>query len=306
LILGRSTNELENNDFQLLFNDDSICNALKCLPNLKFLDISYLGMLTNATLSEISNSCKKMKYLYLDGCNRIDQNGFEILRNLTNLAELSYKSRGDTCLSIYPYVNENSSVDKLSTFYIRSQKKTEDNDLLVLLSKCKNLVRLDISMCNQITNSIQLLTKFSNLLELHLEGCSNIPREIIEKVFIHCTNLIVIGLDGCNINDGTLKMLLEDSFERSPKRMSIHTLALSGCQEITHAFLPGLFKHKDLRILKLGRTNSLVTSDILISLLKNLPKLQVLDITRCPKIPKDIKSIPGITFLLNNTLISTL
>jgi len=72
---------------------------------------------------------------------------------------------------------------------------------------------------------------------------------------------------------------------------------------LTPVFFPGLYKHTDLRILKLGRTNNLLAADSLIDIIKHLPKLQVLEVTRCPKLPKDIRDIPGLSFLIWNTLV---
>jgi len=132
-----------------------------------------------------------------------------------------------------------------------------------------------------------------------------LKKKDINSIFSKLVHLISVSLDGCNIDNETMKILLEDSFTENPNRKSMIYLSVSGCESLTSDFLPYLFKHHDLRILKVGRTKNIINPNSLLQIARNLPELQLLDINRCSLVPEKFREISGLSFFLYNTLISS-
>jgi len=137
------------------------------------------------------------------------------------------------------------------------------------------------------------------LVEVHLQGCSSsIDESTFNSIFSQTPNIQIVDLDGCNITDTTLITILNLN-----DKVSLHTLSVSGCKNISELFLPSLFRHKELKILKLYNC-IFVTSEIVIQISQNLPNLQFLDIAMCKQLPKDPMQMKSILSLFPNTFIS--
>jgi len=258
--------------------------------------LSYCRNLTNSTISTITHVCTKLESLFLDGCAGFTDDCLSKMINF-GLNEFSLRSHGDGGMVLSKICDTLGAFPNLTSINLRGQK-INDNAVTNLLNGVgSHLIKADFSMCTLISDqSASHLMNCTSLIELHLEGCTMISEQTINNIFQCCKKLEIVGVEGCNILDITIITLLENV------EKSMFSLALSGCLDVSSNFLPYLYKHKEMRILRLGRCIFKLSS--IIEMIQNLPYLELLDLSRCPKLPRDLTKVPGFGLIIGNTFIS--
>jgi len=181
------------------------------------------------------------------------------------------------------------NLNKLTSLTLR-QMGMADCISEVIKANNKTLTKLDLSIC-QITDKTALeISSCSELLELQLQGCTQVTEETLNNIAKKCTKLVVVGFQGCrSVTNKTLQLLLPVSSQRQ----SLHTLLLDGCEQPTPVVLSSISKHTSLRILSL-KFCPCVTVEEILGLSKCLQKLYILDISKCPRLPKKSTNLLGV------------
>jgi len=151
-----------------------------------------------------------------------------------------------------------------------------------------SLVKVDLAECDHSVTDLVAneLSACPMLVELHLDGCMRISEGVLLSVVSCCRWLVVLALSGCNVTDDVLAALV------SPNRRHVHTLLLGGCQGISSKGIESLCVARDLHVLKLSQSDC-VTADAALRLASSLRSLRVLDISKCPNMPKGDLSTGG-------------
>ncbi|XP_071949246.1 uncharacterized protein [Antedon mediterranea] len=116
--------------------------------------------------------------------------------------------------------------------------------------RCKSLTSINLSNCMQVKRGtlVSLAEAYPNLMSLNLNG-TNCKEEAAKAVFKHCTMVTDLILSNCQLNDDDLAVLINSVKEKRT--------------------------HSNLRKLSLSNTD--VTHQALITVLRNLPWVVVLE-----------------------------
>jgi len=154
---------------------------------------------------------------------------------------------------------------------------------------CKHLTKLDLSISQITDKTAHEIANCSELQELQLQGSTLITEEVLNNIAKRCLHLVVVGFQGVrSVTDETIRL-----FNPIPGiRQSLHTLLLDGCEQPTMRCLEDISNHTELRFLSLKRCPC-VTAEGVLALGRTLTKLNVMDISLCPRLPKN-------TLVVNN------
>ncbi|XP_044007035.1 F-box/LRR-repeat protein 20-like [Aphidius gifuensis] len=153
------------------FIEAYVVKKLTKLKNLENLEIND-GCLSEEAIIAISNNCKKLKSLELDGC--------DVVSTIDRLSSPSV-------------LNELSKLQYLEHLSLSFTGIIGDNTVIAIAHNCKNLKSLDISDFDDITETaLVALTKLKNL-EILRVGSLNISDSFI----IRLKGLKVFDCDGC-------------------------------------------------------------------------------------------------------------
>lgn len=150
----------------------------------------------------------------------------------------------------------------------------DDEGICELVSNCSDLVMIDLTCCNLLTDrALSAIANHSKKLEcLRLESCSLITEKGLDTIGTFCTDLKEMDLTDCNINDAGKSKRVCLNICRCfafNAQVYVHFLAalkcLSGCSK--------------LEILKLGLCSN-ITSEGLAHIGLNCRNLCELDLYR--------------------------
>lgn len=221
--------------------------ARNCTSLVSFIALACGDSTINdISLQVLSQGCRKLKMINLNGCRAITDVGVKALAE--NCHQLVY-----CCLS--------------KCFAIT------DESLVSLGQGCHQLKTLGLIGCHQLTDyGFQTLTKTCNLLEnLDLEDCVLITDQTLFYLTSNCFNLKRLALSHCdNITDEGIKYI------GSSRKCSetIQYLELDNCTQLTDTAMDHLITCKQLKRLDIY-DNSRISRQATKKLYTYLPQLAI-------------------------------
>lgn len=234
-------------------NDKNLDDLSKFCTNLQSITIHNCLKVTNMGLGKLSK-CLQLQYIDLTGCEKITDEGLEKLLEF------------DT---------------KLHTIILKRINKITNNGIKIILSKCANSLRnLDLCRCNNTTDSItsRILIECPKLESLNLSLC----QQITDTTFVTLnmfpfSNLKKINLQKLNITDCTIFSITEIC------NGNLELININDCSEITEKGINHLIKsNSNLIEINAGRTN--MTDDCLSHIAEYSNRLETLDIDFCENV----------------------
>ncbi|XP_062203957.1 F-box/LRR-repeat protein 3-like isoform X2 [Phragmites australis] len=160
--------------------DEGVSSVLKSIPNLLELNLSYCCPVTPSMVSSFQ-SIAKLQTLKLEGCKFMAD---------------GLKGIGRSCVSV-----KELSLSKCSG--------VTDTELSFVVSRLKNLLKLDITCCRDITDvSLAAITSScTSLISLKMESCSHVTSGGLQLIGKHCSHLEELDLTDNDLDDEGLKAL---------------------------------------------------------------------------------------------------
>ncbi|XP_044005671.1 F-box/LRR-repeat protein 2-like [Aphidius gifuensis] len=118
---------------------------LSKLQYLEYLDLSCIKILQDSTIIMIADKCEHLKYLNIEGPNKLTDIGFNALTSLENLQELTID--GNMTIT-------NNFVKKfkgLRVLNCRGCPNLTDANIIQVIKNCPDLEQLDLSFSDNIT-----------------------------------------------------------------------------------------------------------------------------------------------------------
>lgn len=283
---------------------------IKCIPNLK--NIKYLRLLecSNHLILELSKYCMKLQNIYipknadveeyaicklLDNCPDLTNIFISQTEDLTNKVLSKILSRHELIelhidgiiqfvdeMTYEPFMNLDHKLEKLKVLTIKERPEVVNDEGIIHIGKaCPNLVVFDIKYAIQLTPNgfINMAKYFTNIKSLNLK-LSNVTDDDILVLTEGCKNLVDLILNNC----------------QSLTPMAIE-IVLNGFKDIDKLFvsesfnkLPNEYSNKPTKKLHSYITeicmsdNNGIDNEILDYVLECCPKLNRLNISKCPNI----------------------
>ncbi|KAL4194137.1 hypothetical protein AMTRI_Chr05g67190 [Amborella trichopoda] len=200
----RGVTALIKSSFNLTHLDLSCCGkitdealeAIAASTSLQDLNLHGCFLITDTGLASLAtgSSTRTLKRLDLSECDQISDFGVSLLRQLTNLEELSLSECGpkltDTggvaigALSHLQYLNFSWLIN------------ISDISLLAIAQNLHNLVQFNATGCELITGvGIRAFSSHKSLEGLILVSCYNVLGDDIEQMVLQCQSLRYVWLD---------------------------------------------------------------------------------------------------------------
>jgi uncharacterized protein YjbI with pentapeptide repeats len=170
-----------------------------------------------------------------------------LLEKCPNLQQIDL---GSTEITGEGFNSEAIKLEKLHEIHMFWCTKLTDEYLKMLLEKCPNLQKLNLSdtkITGEGFNSAAI--KLENLHEIHISYCNNLTDDHLKRLIEKCPDLQKINLSGADITGQAF-----DSHDI--KLENLHEIDISGCNNLTDKYLKILLeKSPNLRTLNLSCTN---------------------------------------------------
>ena len=224
--------------------------------NIINLNLSYCSNLTNKSVGVLFNNCKKLKYVNLNNCKNLTDDIFintniqkllitgcnfttNIIEHVKNLELLNYSSCD---YNIFSSININNCFNQLRTLIISFSYNIENDAMILISEKCKQLEYLDIDDCIFFTD------------------------KTIQSVVRNCKQLENLNIKSCNVNNDTL-------IELAKNCKQLNYLNMRNCHRVTNKGIIILSKNcKQLKYLNISEC-FLITINGILSICNNLQKL---------------------------------
>ncbi|XP_044002163.1 uncharacterized protein LOC122848263 [Aphidius gifuensis] len=213
-------------------NDNIAIKLIKYCNNLRSLDIWSDGIIETdlKKLTELKN-LEYLNYCFADGVRNESINTIVTISNWKKLKHLILLNDKDDDViddniigPVPPAVifDELSKLQYLEELYVLNMREFQDSSIIAIANSCKNLQKLDMTVCVNITEaalmSIISLEKLEEIGISHMDGvtdnfigklkglkkvgceyCKNITDAGIIECIKNCPNLDTLRLYGCNI-----------------------------------------------------------------------------------------------------------
>ncbi|KAG5667646.1 hypothetical protein PVAND_015620 [Polypedilum vanderplanki] len=259
-------------------------------------------------LSEVNKLKLKSLSLTFNGC--VTNSKFGLIPLLRKQDEIE-----DLNLSESPAVEEIilmeicTNLKNLKRLYLKKCSHVTDYSL-VPVSKCENLVTLDISSCDLVTDEgiynslmvgtpkknlkqiyfallsniteamfVRLGTKFhEQITHLDLGGSTNLADDALQTIFNHFTKIRFLNLDSCcKISDYGITGKFQNQVYFSIKNLQgLRTFRMQNCYKLTDFSLIDAFQFIELRELFMARTH--FSREGIEAMVKNCPAIEILDL----------------------------
>lgn len=199
----------------------------------------------------------------------------------------SLAKRGFTSLCLFG-ASDDDVFDVVSNFpggYARTVRwlalrccNATDKGHEVLLEFFGEVVRLEMSGCNEVTDAGLWASLHPRIVHLTLADCINIADESVAAIAQLLPNLRELNLQAYHVTDAAL------SFFGPQQGGTLQALRLRSCWELTnHGLLNLVHVLPNLTVLSLSGCSK-ITDDGVELLAENLRQLRVLDLSWCPRI----------------------
>jgi internalin A len=242
---------------------EEMISVISECQNLKHLDISYSGGLTDLTLERIS---KLVQLTYLSfGDLKVTNEGILFLGSLKNLKFLSLSQIHNLTHDGLSFL---SGLHELKHLQISNCHRLR-GDWLKHIKCLKKLECLDFMIKGPLDEHMDNLKDLKNLKSLNLIGCSNLSDKALVS-FVGMKNIEELKFSNCSISDTSLKIIA--TFEK------IRVLALHSCSSITDSGVSLLKNSKNIRVLNLSGCS---ITDTALETIRTFRNLKELELKRC-------------------------
>ncbi|XP_062181971.1 F-box/LRR-repeat protein 3-like isoform X2 [Phragmites australis] len=188
-------------------DDDALCSLEKDRnKSLQVLDISNCQNVTEVGVSSLVKSTPNLLELNLSHCCPVTPSlvsGFQRIAKLRTLKLEGCKFMADGLKAI-----GRSCVSIMELSLSRSSGVT-DTELSFVVSRLKNLLKLDITCCRNITDvSLAAITSScTSLISLRMESCGHVSSKGLQLIGKRCCHLEELDLTDSDLDDEGLKAL---------------------------------------------------------------------------------------------------
>ncbi|KAK6943214.1 Leucine-rich repeat [Dillenia turbinata] len=256
-------------------DDNSLTVLKQGCKSLKALDMSSCQNVSHVGLSSLTSGSGCLQQLILAYGSPVTLALADSLQNLSTLQSIKLDGCQVTCSGLKAIGNWCVSLRELS---LSKCLGVSDEGLSTLVTKHKDLRKLDITCCRKITHvSIAHITNScTSLASLKMESCILVPREAFVLIGQRCLLLEELDLTDNEIDDEGLK-----SISRCSK---LSTLKLGICLNITEEGL----SHVGLcctKLVELDLYRSVGISDVgILAIARGCPGLEIINVAYCGKV----------------------
>ncbi|KAJ8533789.1 hypothetical protein K7X08_007113 [Anisodus acutangulus] len=206
-------------------DDNSLASLEQGCKSLKTLDMSSCQNVSHVGLSSLTSCAGCLRQLILAYGSPVTPAVADSLQKLSGLQSVKLDGCQVTCSGLKAIGNWCVSLKELS---LRKCLGVTDEGLCSLVTKHKDLRKLDITCCRKITHvSISHITNScASLTSLRMESCTLVPREAFVLIGQRCQYLEELDLTDNEIDDEGLKTI--------SKCASLSSLKLGICLNITN------------------------------------------------------------------------
>ena len=185
---------------------------------------------------------------------------------------------GATDEDISDFVNHFSNCKKqIRSIGLRCSNVT-DSGLEILFKKMVGIYRLELSGCNELTETGLWSCLNPKIVSLSVSDCINVADDTVGAVSQLLPSLYEFNLQAYHVTDASL------AFFSAKQSYSLCVLRLQSCWEITnHGIVNIVHSLPNLTVLSLSGCSK-VTDDGIELIAENLRKLRVLDLSWCPRL----------------------
>ncbi|XP_019851981.1 PREDICTED: F-box/LRR-repeat protein 13-like [Amphimedon queenslandica] len=222
--------------FSLLGSSSLTDRAFKHLAlenrKLKTFKVENNDHISDLSLRALAKSCRDLQVVYLAGCTKISDQGLKSLGHLKKIHSLNLADCSRVSDAGVRYIVEHNSGPVLRELNLTNCAKISDVTPLRIAQHCRNLMYLNLSFCEHISDTgVELLTQLSNLVDLDVTGCSLTDLGVIalgqNKKLMH------LGLSEVDVTD--------DAIIKMAKGLNnLQIINLSCCEALTDACVQAL------------------------------------------------------------------
>jgi len=225
-------------------------------PSLRLLNLDRCDQLTDDALINIARKCSLLSFLNVSGCHKVTGRAVkEVIKRCPQLCVL--------VLHGLPRLDPEGCAFEY-------------------LSSCRNLYAIDLSYCNQLTDTaLALLARHCpSLAMLDISGCHQIGNVGVASIGGRCSALQVLRMKMCRQPKLTKEGLLKLSF--APRNLK--ELDLSGVDQLTDDILTQILHNiRGLRSLSIAGCTEL-TDKAVLAVAKYCKQMRVLNLSSCRNI----------------------
>ncbi|KAL6597330.1 hypothetical protein ACP70R_046770 [Stipagrostis hirtigluma subsp. patula] len=172
--------------------------AIMKLPNLEGLTLAACVGIDDDALSSLEKVCNKsLQVLDISNCHNVTDVGVSsVVKSVPNLLELNLSY----CCPVTPsMVSSFQSIAKLRTLKLEDRKFMADG-LKTIGSSCLSLRELSLSKCSGVTDAELsfVVSRLKNLLKLDITCSHDITDASLAAITSSCTSLVSLRMESCS------------------------------------------------------------------------------------------------------------
>lgn len=256
-------------------DDDRLTAPELVCKSLETLDMSSCQNMSHVGLSSLTSAAGSLRQLILSYGSRVDLALADSLQNLSMLQSVKLDGCQVTCSGLKAVGNWCISLKELS---LSKCLGVTDEGLSSLVTKHKDMQKLDITCCRKITHvSLAHITNScTSLVSLKMESCTSVSAEAFVLIGQRCQLLEELDLTDNEIDNEGLKSISRCS--------QLSSLKLGICLNITDEGLTQVgISCSKLKEIDLYRSAGITDSSIL-SIARGCPSLEMINIAYCTSI----------------------
>ncbi|XP_042066918.1 F-box/LRR-repeat protein 3-like [Salvia splendens] len=197
-------------------DDDSLAALNQGCKSLETLDMSSCQKVSHVGLSSLTTATASLRQLILSYGSRVDLALADSLQKLSMLQSIKLDGCKVTCSGLKAIGNWCVSLSEIS---LSKCLGVTDEGLSSLVTKHKDLRKLDITCCRKITSAsvAHITNSCTSLVSLKMESCTLIPAEAFVLIGQRCQFLEELDVTDNEIDDEGLKSISTCSRLRSLK-----------------------------------------------------------------------------------------
>lgn len=256
-------------------DDDSLAALKQGCKSLETLDMSSCQKVSHVGLSSLTSATASLRQLILSYGSRVDLALADSLQKLSMLQSIKLDGCKVTCSGLKAIGNWCVSLSELS---LSKCLGVTDEGLSSLVTKHKDLRKLDITCCRKITHAsvAHITNSCSSLVSLKMESCALILAEAFVLIGQRCQFLEELDVTDNEIDDEGLKAISRCS--------QLKSLKLGICLNISDEGLVHIgIGCSKLKELDLYRSDGIGDSSIS-AIATGCPGLEMINIAYCKSI----------------------
>lgn len=279
-------------------------------PNMRILNLANCLDISDVGLWSIARHCTRIKELKLSGCNQITNIGLRsVSLRCCDVITLNFNNcilLDDIALTVIA-----TGAWKIENLYLRGCVGITDTGVGKIAKASDRLKVLDLNGCKNVgeygDHALKEIGAFcSQLQSFDFSGCKHVEDAGLKSVAVGCTNLRLLAISGCeNISIASIRALCKhqkylsdlkmvglkrlcdkdlEEFNNCAFQHSLTALDLSGGSKLTDRGVSAVCRAVGISLFHLGIQGSSCT-DVTSNIVTNMcPRLQSLDLSRCPAV----------------------